>query len=331
MRNLIIGGYGFAGRHLARHLVECGDDVAVTYLPVKSAQGKVVPAEVEEGSLLGVPLPVSAQSLALDVTDREAVGEVIALLRPDAVYHLAGITFVPEGESDFYHVLEVNTWGTIHILEAIRRHSPKTTMLFVSSAEVYGSPRPGGLPLAETSELRPISNYGVSKAAADLAAFKYYSHEKVHVVRVRPFPHIGPGQSESFAISNFAKQVARIKLGLCEPVIEVGNLESKRDYSDVSDIVRGYREALLNGQPGGVYNLCSGKSWGIGELLEKLIKVAEVEVKIETSPDRVRKVDIPDLYGSYEKARRDFGWSPRVELDATLGTIIDYWLEQLTK
>lgn len=318
MRALITGGHGFVGRHLAAHLVSCGDDIALTYLPGENDQGNKV------------PIPKSAQSLALDVTNRKMVGEVLSLLKPDVVFHLAGISFVPQGESDLRGVFEVNTFGTLNVLDGIKQHSPKSKLLVVSSAEVYGNPRPGGLPLTELSELRPTSSYGVSKASADLAAFKYWYREGVHVVRVRPFPHIGPGQSDSFAISSFAKQVAAVKLKKAEPIIKVGNLEARRDYCDVSDVVRGYREALLNGKPGDVYNFCSGESFGIGELLQMLISLAEVNVEVVQDPSRVRRVDIPDLCGSYARAHKDFGWKPRVEREAMLDGLLSYWLDVLS-
>ena len=150
-------------------------------------------------------------------------------------------------------------------------------------------------------------------------------------MRVRPFPHLGPGQDELFAISSFAKQIANIKLGRAEPKIMVGNLEAKRDYSDVSDIVRGYREALVNGTRSEVYNLCSGTSIEIGELLQRLLKVAEVDAEVVVDPDRLRPVDIPDMYGDYTRAHQHFGWKPRIDLEGTLHSVFAYWLEELEK
>jgi GDP-4-dehydro-6-deoxy-D-mannose reductase len=322
MRALITGGHGFVGRHLAQHLVSCGDDVAVTYNPAEKGQ-------IQE--VFQTALPRSAQSLAMDICNAQAVEEVIALLRPDAVYHLAARTFVPEAENEFRRVFEVNTFGTVHLFEAIAKHSKSTKVLFVSSSEVYGEPRPGTLPLQETAVMRPITAYGVTKSAADLAAHKYAFRDGVEAIRVRPFPHIGPGQSDVFAISSFARQVAEIKLKRREPTIRVGNLEVKRDYSDVSDIVRGYREALLNGKKGEVYNLCSGASIAIGELLQKLLKVAEVDAEIVVDPARVRPVDIIDMYGSNQKAFKEFGWKPRIDLEGTLHSILAFWLEALDK
>ncbi|MFN8392183.1 MAG: GDP-mannose 4,6-dehydratase [Bdellovibrionota bacterium] len=326
MRALVIGGYGFVGRHLAQHLVTCGDDVAVTYLPDKSS-GVTGPTPRESENR--VAIPNAAQSLALDVTDRTAVFEVIKLLKPDAVYHLSGISHVTEAEKAGEMLFSVNMFGAMNVLDAIAAHSRESRFLFVSSAEVYGEPKPGGLPLTELSELRPISAYGCAKAAADLAVYKYFYREGIHTVRVRPFPHIGPGQSDTFAISGFAKQVAAIKLGKSKPIVKVGNLEAKRDYTDVLDIVRGYREALLNAKPGDVYNLCSGESLGIGDVLQLLIKLAGVDAEIVEDPARVRPVDISDLFGSAQKAQRDFGWKPRVEREASLDSLLAYWLEAL--
>jgi GDP-4-dehydro-6-deoxy-D-mannose reductase len=326
MRALITGGFGFAGRHLAQYLVKCGDDVALSYLPSLKPGG----ADERKEAASYIPLPPSIQSLALDVADAAAVGEVVALLKPDAIYHLAAMAFVPDAEQDLKKVFDVNAFGTINVLDAVAKFSRETRVLVVSSAEVYGEPRPGSLPLTELATLRPISAYGMAKATADLAGFKYAFLDGLHTVRVRPFNHIGPGQSESFAISSFAKQVAAVKLGMIKPVIKVGDLEVKRDYSDVSDIVRGYREALLNGKRGDAYNLCSGTSVAISELLEKLIKVAEVEATIEVDPERVRPVLIPDIVGSSQKAQKEFGWKPRIDLEGTLHSLFAFWLETLS-
>ena len=320
MKALITGGYGFVGRHLARHLVSCGDDVALTYIPSEQTP--------EDSSVF--TLPKSVQSVALDVTDREAVFQIVSLFQPDVIYHLAAKTFVPDAENNVFDVFQVNTFGTLNLLEAIATHSKKSRFLFVSSSEVYGEPWPGSLPFSEDTPMRPISTYGVTKSAADVAVFKMSRSDNIHAVRVRPFPHIGPGQSDNFAVSSFAKQVAEIKLGRREPVIKVGNLEARRDYSDVSDIVRGYREAVLNGQRGEVYNLCSGQSVEIGDLLQRLIKVAEVEVEVQVDPDRLRPVDIPDSFGTYNRAQKHFGWKPRIDLEATLHSIFAHWVETLS-
>ena len=329
MRVLITGGYGFVGRHLARHHVECGDDVAVTYHPTFEQDAKEI---IHEAGRPGeISIPKSIQSFALDVLDKNSINDLIALCQPDAICHLAAISSVPGTENSSSDVLNVNFQGTLSLFDAVAEHSKNTKILFVSSSEVYGDPKPGTLPLTESAEMRPITAYGMSKAAADVAAFKYASRDDIHIVRVRPFPHTGPGQQDIFAISSFAKQIASIKLGQAEPIVKVGNLEAKRDYSDVSDIVRGYREALLNGNSGSAYNLCSGQSYEIQELLNMLIEISEVEVEVQVDPARVRPIDIADSHGSYAKAQKEFGWKPRVELKATLSSLITHWMEKLAK
>lgn len=321
MRSLITGGCGFVGRHLANFLVQCGDDVAVTYLPGSD----------EKDAAETIALPRTAQTIALDVTDEAAVSNLIKLSKPDAIYHLAAQAFVPSAEKSQRQAFEVNSFGVLNVLNAIVSHSRDTRFLCVSSGEVYGEPRPGSLPFTEMTPLRPATVYGITKATADLTTFQYAFKYGIHAVRVRPFPHLGPGQSDKFAMSSFAKQLALIKLGKAESVLRVGNLEAKRDYSDVSDIVRGYYEAMLNGTPGEVYNLCSGKSYEIRELLDKLIAIAGVEVEIIPEQSRMRDIDILEAYGSYERAQREFGWRPRIDLNGTLHSLFAYWVEILSK
>lgn len=319
MKALVTGGFGFAGRHLATHLVQCGDDVALTYLP------KVENIEQE----IGVSVPKVVQSIALDVTDKKAVDNVVSLMRPDVIYHLAAVTYVPEAQDDPKRTFDINLGGTENIIDAVAKHSPETRILFIGSSHSYGEPRPGSLPQTELSELRPSNVYSLSKTYADLACYCASVSRAVDVVRIRPFQHTGPGQSERFALSSFAKQVAEIKLGLREQEVLVGNLEVKRDYSDVSDIVRGYREAALNGKTNEVYNLCSGESVALESLLKLLIERSGEEIEIKVDPSRVREGDVPDVYGSYARANKDFGWSPRVTREATMDTLLAYWIEKL--
>ena len=328
MRALVIGGYGFVGRHLAHHLISCGDAVAMTYVPekkdVKHSQKKA-PDENK------ITIPHQAQSIALDITNSESVAQLIAVMKPDAIYHLAAISSVLESEAAGRMLFEVNALGAINVFQAVADVSPQTRVLFVSSSEVYGEPRPGVLPFTEQSELRPLSAYGVAKATADLAAYKFHARQGIFAVRMRPFPHFGPGQRPDFSIASFAKQVAEIKLGLAKPIIKVGNLDVRRDYTDVLDIVRGYREALLNGKPGEAYNLASGSSLVVKDVLSELIELGGIDVEIVPDPERVRPVDISDLYGSFAKAQRDFGWKPRIERAASLSSLLSYWLDALSR
>lgn len=319
MRVLVTGGAGFVGRHLVEHLVKCGDVVAASYKP-----GAFEKEELEKA------FPRSVQFFALDVTDRKELDQLISLARPDVIYHLAAITFVPEAEENASLAYDVNALGTLNLLESVKENSPESKVLNVSTSEVYGIPAPGSLPITELGEVKPHSMYGASKACGDILSCKYAERDGLHVVRVRPFPHFGPGQSSRFALSSFAKQLAEVKLGIKSPAMTVGNLEVKRDYSDVSDIVRGYREAALNGKAGEAYNLCSGESHSIGELLNKLIEISGVEIEVQVDESLVRKVDIPDIKGSFDKAQKSFGWKPRVSIDESLRALFAYWYEELS-
>lgn len=336
MRVLVTGGSGFVGTHLAGHLVSCRDDVALTYLPTKNLAGQDISDKSQVAEIIKLEeerkkiIPKSVQHIALNICSKEQVNQVISLMQPDVIYHLAALSFVPSGELATKEVFEVNTFGTLNLLEAVKEYCPTCRVLIISSSEVYGMPRPGALPLNESSELRPISAYGISKSAAEQLAFKYFTRDGLHVVSVRPFPHVGPYQEDRFALSSFSKQIAEIKLGLREAVIEVGNIEVKRDFSDVSDIVRGYREAIMNGRSGEVYNLCSGNSYMLSDLIAKILEIAGVEAEIKVNKERVRSTDIPDHVGSYTKASKDFGWKPRVENEAMLGSLFSYWLEALS-
>ena len=319
MRALVIGGYGFVGRHLAQHLVSCGDDVALTY--TVDRRDDVISARLlkDQGE---IAVPRVVQSMALDITDADAVSKLVSLLKPDVIYHLAALSFVPDAEKSPSLAFSVNTTGTINIVEAIKSHSPETRLLFVGTSQSYGTPRPGVLPITENSELRPGNVYALTKTYADLACYTSVVRDSLHIVRVRPFQHTGPGQSPIFAISSFAKQVAQIKLGKAPPQVSVGNLDIKRDYCDVSDIARGYREAALNGKSGEVYNFSFGQSVSLDSLLRLLITRAGIDIEIVVDPARVRPVEAQDVYGTYAKAHKEFGWRPRVSHEAMLDSLL---------
>ena len=331
MRALITGGLGFAGTHLSRHLAECRDDVAVTYMPEKNSSTPKSDLLRKLEQARKDVIPKQAQHVALDITNREHLDQILTLMKPDVIYHMAGISYVPDGESDPDLVFKVNTFGTRNLFDSVKKCCPGARVLFVSTGEVYGMPRVGTQAFLETSELRPVSNYAASKAAAEMIAHKYVNRDGLQIIIARPFAHVGPYQEDTFSLSSFAKQVALVKLGRKEPILEVGNIEVKRDFSDVSDIVRGYRESAINGRVGEVYNLCSGSSVMLKDLIDSLIKIAGVEIEVKVAEDRVRAVDIPEYFGSYQKAQKDLGWKPRVETESTLAGLFAYWMEFLNK
>jgi GDP-4-dehydro-6-deoxy-D-mannose reductase len=201
----------------------------------------------------------------------------------------------------------------------------------IGSNEEYGRPAKGELPFTEQSPLRPANPYAVSKVTQDLMGLQFHLAYGMHVVRMRPFNHTGPGQSPRFVVPAFASQIARIEAGLQEPVMKVGNLAASRDFSDVRDIVRGYHLAITRGEPGEVYNLASGQPHSISVLLETLLSLTDAKIRVETDPDRYRPVDVPVVYGSAEKFHQLTGWMPEFSFEQTLEDTLDYWRAEVAK
>ena len=311
----ITGIEGFVGRYLVRELLDHGYEVAGLHHKHASAE------HLEEHGITLYPG---------DVTDRrENFWFSLDRFSPDAVVHLAAITFVPHSLQDPLKTWRVNLWGTLNLLEWARQKKPDTKILVVSSGEVYGAPRnKDELPFREDSRLNPQNVYAATKAAADLAAQQYINVWKMPVIIARPFNHTGPGQSPNFVASAFAKQVAEIVRGKREPVVRVGNLSAKRDFTDVRDVVRAYR-LLLEKTESGVFNICSGKPVQIQKILDTLVELSGVDVKVEVDPERLRPVDVPLIYGSFEKLRAATGWEPKIPIEQTLHDLLEWWKEQL--
>jgi GDP-4-dehydro-6-deoxy-D-mannose reductase len=309
VRALVTGACGFAGSYLLRHLMAAGDEVLGTVVP--SALGRQF------------SFPVAP----LDVTDPVAVAETIADFKPDTIFHLAGMAFVPEAEENFAGALAVNVGSVNNVFRGCHLLGSAATILIVSSADMYGRIRAEDLPLTEETPLRPVNNYGLSKAMAELIPQRYTQFGQIKAVVARPFNHIGPGQNERFVASSFARQLALIAAGKAAPVLRVGELGSRRDFSDVRDVVAGYRLAAARGQ--GVYTFCSGQAVSIRTLLDTLIEIAGIRVTVEIDRARLRHVDIPEIYGSYAKAERDLGWRPSYSLEQTLKDIYTAWRQQV--
>lgn len=305
MRALVTGACGFVGSYLIPHLQTVGDEVLGTVLP--EAAGR------------SYPYPI----VPLDVTDSVAVFETIYNFKPDVIYHLAGMAFVPEAEENFVRALTINVGAVSHIFRACHLLDNKARVVVVSSADMYGRIRPEDLPLTEETPVRPASNYGLSKAMAELVPARYTQFGQVHAVIARPFNHIGPGQNERFVASSFARQLALIAAGKAAPVLRVGDLDARRDFSDVRDIVAGYRLAALKGS--GLYTFCSGQAVSIRTILDTLIRVSGLTVSVEVDPNRLRQIETPEIYGSYAKAERELGWRPTISLEESLSDIYAAW------
>ena len=308
MRALVTGAFGFAGRHLLAHLQASGDAVLGTLLP-------------------GEKKTADCPSVVLDVCDREACHAVVREFDPDAVYHLAGMAFGPDAEKNFDAALRVNVAGTFNVLCACAADGRERRIVHISSAEVYARADGNELPITENSPTSPHHHYALSKLMGELAAQRFRFKTSLKIAIIRAFNHIGEGQRYDFVASNFAWQLSRIKKGLLPPVMRVGNLEPRRDFSHVKDIVRGYRLAALKGE--GVYNLCSGRSISIEALLNHLIEISGVKVAVERDPARVRPAEIPEIRGSAEKARLELGWTPEIDdIRVGLADSFAFWMKQ---
>ena len=311
---LITGFDGFVGPFLAEHLIAHKRRVFGTVYRGDEATFPTGNLRVKKVTILPV-----------DLVDYEDVRKVIRNSIPDEVYHLAGISHVPTSWNNPRLTFSTNVMGTVNLLEALREAGREVKVLAVSSAEVYGSPRPGELPTRETTPLRPESPYATSKAALDLLARQWSQYPGFYIIRARPFSHTGPGQRPDFVCPGFARQVAAISLGLEPPVMKVGDLSARRDFLDVRDVARAYHLLSEKGGNGEVYNICSGRSRSIKGILQTLKSFCDEKIRVETDPERLRPSDIPETRGSCAKLKRTTGWRPEIPFSKTLRDLYQYW------
>ncbi len=309
MRSLVLGAGGFVGRHLVGHLIAQGEQVFAGLQTSK--QG------TQKGS-----------ELLVDITDAASVARALEVSQPDVVYHLAGISFVPEAQEDFERTLRVNVGGTAHVAHQSVLAGCVQSLVFVSSAEVYGSVGQPQLPIRESTEIKPLNNYSLSKRMAELAVESFSRTGKLRCAIARPFNHIGPGQDRRFVSASFALQLARIAHGQAPAVMRVGNLEARRDFSDVRDIVRGYRLLAKSGR--GIFNLGSGRAHSIQEVLDTLVAISGISVTIEQDPERLRGPEVPELYGSYDAIHEACGWEPQITFEKSLEDVYRYWYDAVS-
>jgi GDP-4-dehydro-6-deoxy-D-mannose reductase len=227
-----------------------------------------------------------------------------------------------------WETLENNIQGQLNIIQACLSLSAQPKLLVVSSAEIYGPINANALPINEDTPLRPTNPYGVSKVAQDMLALQYFLSHKLPIVRVRPFNHIGPGQSEGFVAADFAKQIARIEAGLQDAVMEVGNLAAERDFSDVRDVVRAYYLLMQQGIPGEVYNVASGKAHSIQELLDILLRYSQMAIHVHQDPTRMLPIDVLVVRGDASRLYGLTGWQPSIPFETTLLDILNHWRER---
>ena len=304
---LVTGAAGFAGSHLLEQLLRSHDQVAGwthSAAPPADHDGRVRWEQV-------------------DVLDRAAVRRSVSALQPSAIFHCAGLPQVAESWGNSGRSLKVNALGTHHLLEAVLESSRHSRVVVAGSALVY---RPSTGALSEDDPIGPTDPYGLSKLAQEMLAVR----AETPVVATRPFNHIGPRQQPSFATSSFAKQIAEIEAGRREPVLLVGNLDARRDLTDVRDTVRGYEALADRGTPGVIYNICSGTAVRMGDVLERLLAMARVRVRVQQDPARMRPSDNPLVLGDPARIAADTGWRAEIPIERTLEDLLAWWRTQLT-
>jgi GDP-4-dehydro-6-deoxy-D-mannose reductase len=294
----VTGGGGFSGRHLLDVLRARGQD------------------------------PVAPERGELELLDADAVRAAVRSAAPPAVFHLAALASVPASWEDPRPTLLENLETTLNVLEAVKEEAPSAVVVVAGSGEVYGVP--SSLPVEESAPLRPQNPYAVSKAACDVLAAQYADAHGLHVIRTRSFNQAGPGQSDLYVLGTLTRQVAEAeRAGADAATIRLGNLDSRRDFTDVRDVARAYADAVDAGAPADAYNLCSGEAVSVRDLLELLARAARVEVRHEIDPERVRAHDVPEIRGSAERIRAATGWEPEIPLEQTLADTVTWWREEL--
>ena len=310
---LITGASGFVGTYLCQHLLSLGNgEIHGTYLTEDSKEKS--------------PVKDNITFHKVDLQDKNQTEELLQNVMPDEVYHLAAMASVPVSFKDPIGAMHSNIDVQLHLFEGLRKYElTKTKVLVVGSAEEYGYVTKDDLPVNEQTSLRPSSPYAVSKIAQDYLGFQYFISYKMPIFRVRPFNHVGPGQGRGFVVADFAKQVAEIEKGKMEPIIKVGNIEARRDFTDVRDMVRLYPLLLEKGTPGDVYNAGSGISHKIQEVMDMLISLAKISIKLEIDPAKFRPSDIPEIIADSSKVTKVTGWKPEIPFEQTIKDTLDYW------
>jgi GDP-4-dehydro-6-deoxy-D-mannose reductase len=311
LKALIVGGAGFVGGHLIDYLCSLKTvDVFATKLPFETIKNHNLANE---------------HILNLDVMNYHQVKKVLQKINPDYVFHLSAQSNVSLSWRDPVLTYNINILGTVNLLEVLKELKVTTRVLLIGSAEEYGIVAAEALPINEHVMVNPCNPYAVSKVAQELTAKVYVDAFAMNIVMVRAFNHIGPGQSPSFVISDFAKQIAAIELQLQEPILYVGNLDVSRDFTDVRDIVAGYWELIRKGEKGEIYNIGSGKSYNIRELLKTLIGFSKKEIIFQVDQNKFRPTDLPDLCADIRKIQSTTVWKPVIDIHTSLKDTLNYW------
>jgi len=317
MKALITGVTGFVGSHLAEYLLSKKDVEVWGTVRWRSKTNNVE------------HLKNQIKFVECDLRDFFSVKRAIDQVKPDKIFHLAAQSFVPASWHAPAESLDTNIIGQLNIFEAVRSAGINPWIQLACSSEEYGMVLPEETPIKETNPLRPLSPYGVSKVGQDLLGYQYHMSYNLNVVRTRGFNHTGPRRGDVFVESNFAKQIALIEKGKQKPIVHVGNLDARRDYTDARDMVKGYWLATEKCEPGEVYNICSGTDWTIKEVLDILLSYSKAKVDIQQDPDRMRPSDVMILLGDNAKFCKATGWNLEIPFKQTLLDLLNYWRERV--
>lgn len=335
MKSLIIGGAGFVGPYLARHLKDRGHDVAVTGMPGESKSGFCQKFQGQCGAAVtGMPGEMDSmletEFYELDVLDKGAVLKLMKKIEPDYVFHLAAQSSVSVSWKEPGLTIDVNIKGSVNVLDAVRAVEKKMRVLLVGSSEEYGAVPAGEMPVREDMGIRPANVYAATKACQNMLGRIYAQAYGLDIVMVRAFNHIGPNQPPLFVAADFCRQAAEIEAGKREPVIRTGNLAVRRDFTDVRDVVRAYALLAQKGQAGWTYNVGSGRAAGIGEILQMILKKSTADIRVETDPSKFRPSDVPEIKADISRLRKAAGWEPKISLEQTVQETLDYWRRKVS-
>jgi len=314
MKVLITGITGFAGSHLADYILNISRDIEL-YGTCRWRSNKENIEHIAGRITL----------FECDLKDSSSVKNVIDSVGPDRIFHLAAQSFVSASWNLASETIKTNIIGNLNLLEAVRHAGISPRIQIACSSEEYGLVNPDELPISEQNELRPLSPYAVSKVGQDLLSYQYFQSYGIDVVRTRAFNHTGPRRGHVFVASDFAKQIAEIETGKQQPVMSVGNLDARRDFTDVRDVVKAYWLALEKCEPGEVYNICSGTDCSMEKLLQMLLSETKVKVEIKKDPAKMRPSDVLVLRGNNSKFCSATGWKPEIPFKKTLRDILEYW------
>jgi GDP-4-dehydro-6-deoxy-D-mannose reductase len=320
LKALITGISGFVGSHLAEYLLEHTDwrIAGTVYGPYQNIQ----------------PLSDQLELYPAELSRLPVVEFILDQTRPDLIFHLAAIAVTGHSWRDPAGTLQVNVGMQANILQAVVNLSLACRVIVIGSSEQYGAVAPADLPIDEETPFRPRNPYAVSKVTQDMLGLQYHLSHGLDTVRVRPFNHIGPRQRQGFVTADFASQVARIEAGQQAPVMRVGNLKAHRDFTDVRDVVRAYHLLAVHGLSGEAYNVGSGQSHAVQEILDTFLYHSTAPIEVRPDPQRMRPSDIPQVVCDYRKLQACTGWAPTIPFEQSLADILEYWrteMHQLSK